>query len=258
METTKASVRFDANLQFSIWVYQAAKVRMLDFMYDFLFACCDTRKFQFMQTDTDSLSVALAGDGTLRSCVRPDKMALFDELEPHFIESAATKKLPGYFKVESEATHTICLGSKTILHKLVEGTAAKPFKSSTKGMRKSDPLCSDLMSWRDVLINGGNRTTDHTGFRLHPGYQDQALKKTMATYQIVKVGISGRYDKRQLHADEHGNLLWTSPLPRSAEAPVINWDEDKSTLENLLRKSRSRKWVPVEEADAAGKRRRVE
>ena len=246
-EAMKTSVHFNANLQASIWTYQGAKVRMLGFMYDFLYKCCDTQKIQFMQTDTDSLTVALGGDGSLRSCVLPERLELFDTLSPQYIESADTKKDPGFFKVESSATHTICLGSKSILHKLVPGTG-KDFKSSTKGMRKSDPLCSDLDAWKDTLSSNKQQHTVQKSFLLHPGWSDKKRKRTMCSFEIQKVGLSARYDKRRLHADDEGNLLWTSPLTPSAEEPVINWDMARPVSENILRKCRSLRWLPVEEA----------
>ena len=72
----KNKVTINRPFQVGIVVYQLAKLRMLEFYYDFLDHYLDRRDYELIQMDTDSLYFALSCD-TLEEAARP-------ELKNHF------------------------------------------------------------------------------------------------------------------------------------------------------------------------------
>ena len=57
--------------QCGIAVYQLAKLRMLEFYYDFLDNYVDRRDFEYIYMDTDSAYFAISGE-SLRDVVKPE------------------------------------------------------------------------------------------------------------------------------------------------------------------------------------------
>jgi len=70
VECLKKSVKENLPLQISFFVYGYAKLRMLEFYFDFLLHFIDRQDFQCVQSDTDSLCMAFSGE-TLAVCVKP-------------------------------------------------------------------------------------------------------------------------------------------------------------------------------------------
>ena len=58
----KRQVTITRPYQCGIAVYQLAKLRMLEFYYDFLDKFCDRRDFELIQMDTDSFYMALSAN----------------------------------------------------------------------------------------------------------------------------------------------------------------------------------------------------
>lgn len=54
LESRKMSVRIDHPYQVGIAVYQLAKIRILEFYYDFFDKYIDHRDFELVQKDTDN------------------------------------------------------------------------------------------------------------------------------------------------------------------------------------------------------------
>ena len=54
VQTRKPTVNHDLPIQIGFWVYSLAKMRMLEFSYDFLDKYFDRSKFELSQMDTDS------------------------------------------------------------------------------------------------------------------------------------------------------------------------------------------------------------
>ena len=71
VQTRKATINHDLPMQIGFWVYSLAKMRMLEFYYDFLDKFFDRSKFELSQMDTDSLYFALAGE-TLETILKPE------------------------------------------------------------------------------------------------------------------------------------------------------------------------------------------
>ena len=74
----KSVVRYNLPLHIGSFVYQYAKLRMLQFYYDFIDRYVDRSLFQYCEMDTDSAYIALAGE-SIDDLVRP-------ELREHFFQ----------------------------------------------------------------------------------------------------------------------------------------------------------------------------
>ena len=77
IESRKNKVTINRLFQVGIVVYQLAKLRMLQFYYDFLDPYIDRRDYEVIQMDTDSMYFALSYD-TLKEAVKPELMKEFE------------------------------------------------------------------------------------------------------------------------------------------------------------------------------------
>ena len=120
----------DINLPIQIryLILQYAKLRMLQFYYDYLDVYVDRGDFAYCEMDTDSAYMALSGP-TFASIVKPDMKDAYqraltgccrDNVDPEwFPHTCCTKhakydkRTPGLFKVEYEGHMMIDLFSKT-------------------------------------------------------------------------------------------------------------------------------------------------
>ena len=66
----KKTIKQDLPLQIGFFVYQYAKLRMLEFYFDFLDKFLDRSDFQYVEMDTDSAYIALAGE-SLEALIKP-------------------------------------------------------------------------------------------------------------------------------------------------------------------------------------------
>ena len=78
VEMAKKEIRYDLPLQIGFFVYSYAKLRMLQFYYDFLDKFIDRQDFEYVEMDTDSAYVALAGK-SLEELVKPHLRGQFYE-----------------------------------------------------------------------------------------------------------------------------------------------------------------------------------
>ena len=62
IEMNKSVVKYTLPLHIGFFVYQYAKLRMLQFYYDFAHRYVERPLFQYCETDTDSAYIALAGE----------------------------------------------------------------------------------------------------------------------------------------------------------------------------------------------------
>ena len=77
LESRKPRITIRRPFQVVIAVYQLAKLRMLEFYYDFLDKYIDRRDFELIQTDTDSNYIATSSE-RLEDIVRPELKAEFE------------------------------------------------------------------------------------------------------------------------------------------------------------------------------------
>jgi hypothetical protein len=154
----------------------------------------------------------------------------------------ASKARPGLYKVESEASCTIAIAPKCVIHNLINGKV----KSSLKGCARSDPLRYDSSKWMEVLDGGDEVACNLKSMRRS---QAKETKACYTYYECSKVALSNRYDKRQLLGDEDGNMHWTAPRRMNSKlAPVVVWDSRRTCMQNIDLIDRSKRWMLDDES----------
>ena len=160
IEMNKSVVKYTLPLHIGFFVYQYAKLRMLQFYYDFVDRYVERPLFQYCEMDTDSAYIALAGE-SIDGLVRADRRAHYfrhrsqwlpaeccDEHEDDYVcariagrpwtvtesccfaRKAFDKRTPGLFKVEWCGDGFVGLCSKTYY------CFGATDKYSTKGLSK--------------------------------------------------------------------------------------------------------------------------
>ena len=208
-EVSKLHKDIEMNLpiQIGFQILQLAKLRMLSFVYDFIMKYIHRDSFQIIQTDTDSLYLALSGS-SLKDCVHK-------HLLPEIIEqtelrcgdlgrhenaylprtcckthNADDNKTPGLFKIEFLGTKMLCLSSKTYVGTSTNGT----HKISCKGVNKMSVLRNNPIEiFESVLKDKKSRCGNNIGFRMHCG--------VMSTYTQTRSAFPYLYFKREVLAD---------------------------------------------------------
>ena len=195
VELRKSKINIDRPFQVGIVVYQLAKLRMLQFYYEFLDFYLDRRDFELIQMDTDSMYFALSRE-RLEDAIRPGYETQFEEEKKRWLAwNKWSNREPGLFKLEKEGTHAIALCSKCY-H--IKDQATGQAKVSSKGVNKRqnemrrERFERALAGDRDVVVN--------RGFRMRDG--------SMYTYEQRKLGLSAYYDKRWVLPDG----IHTEPL----------------------------------------------
>ena len=195
VELRKIKINIDRPFQVGIVVYQLAKLRMLQFYYEFLDFYLDRRDFELIQMDTDSMYFALSRE-RLEDAIRPGYETQFEEDKKRWLAwNKWSNREPGLFKLEKEGTHAIALCSKCY-H--IKDQATGQAKVSSKGVNKRqnemrrERFERALAGDRDVVVN--------RGFRMRDG--------AMYTYEQRKLGLSAYYDKRWVLPDG----IHTEPL----------------------------------------------
>ena len=78
LESRKPRITIRRPFQVGIAVYQLAKLRMLEFYYDFLDRYFDRKDFELIQMDTDSNYMAISAE-KLEDIVKPELQKEFEE-----------------------------------------------------------------------------------------------------------------------------------------------------------------------------------
>ena len=108
----KRQVTITRPYQCGIAVYQLAKLRMLEFYYDFLDKFCDRRDFELIQMDTDSFYMALSAND-FDDIIKPKMKELYKEEKKNWlVTDEYSKRVPGLFKAEFQGKRMIALTSK--------------------------------------------------------------------------------------------------------------------------------------------------
>ena len=192
VQSCKKSIKLNLPIQVGFFVYQYAKLRMLQFYYDFLDKYLNRSDFQTCEMNTDSAYIAIAGD-SVESLVNSELKAEFEADKCNWFPRTDTaehkafdKRTPGLFKVEWEGQGIIGLCSKTYYC-----FGAKD-KFSCKGVNKK---CNDINKdkYLNVLLTKQNSAGVNRGFRV--------VNNTMYTYEQVRDAFSYFYPKRKVLAD---------------------------------------------------------
>ena len=184
----KRQVTITRPYQCGIAVYQLAKLRMLEFYYDFVDKFCDRRDFEVIQMDTDSLYMALSAND-FDDIIKPDLKELYKDEKPNWlVTDEYSKRVPGLFKPEFKGKRMIALTSKCYFAD--NGKESIP-KFSCKGVSRRQ----NKMSWeryKNALFGALDKVTN-IGFRKKENH--------IVTYEQTKLGLSAYYDKRIVHED---------------------------------------------------------
>lgn len=119
VQSCKKTVKLNLPMQIGFFVYQYAKLRMLQFYFDFLDKYLDRSDFQYCEMDTDSAYIAISGD-SVESLVKPELEQEFQKDKCNWFPRTNTpenkaydKRTPGLFKEEWSGDGIIGLSSKT-------------------------------------------------------------------------------------------------------------------------------------------------
>ena len=187
LESRKSRITIRRPFQIGIAVYQLAKLRMLEFYYDFLDRYFDRKDFELIQMDTDSNYLAISGK-KLEDIVRPEMKAEFEKQKKNWLAwDKWSGRTPGLFKLECEGGRMIALCSKCYY---IDDRGEKK-KFSTKGMSKKQ----NNINWHrfKTALDGSKDMATNRGFRMRDG--------NIVTYEQEKLGLSAYYDKRWVLPD---------------------------------------------------------
>ncbi|KAJ8025632.1 hypothetical protein HOLleu_33244 [Holothuria leucospilota] len=189
----KRVIELDLPIQIGFFVYQYAKLRMLEFYYDFMIKFVHPEDFEYCEMDTDSAYLAISGD-SLDDVIKPDMRNAF-ELEKHLWfprtdtdeHKQHDKRTPGLFKLEWEGDGIVALNSKCYycFGSEKEKVSCKGVNSRSKHLTKENYL--------KVLRNCSSVQAQNMGFRL---WENQ-----MQTYIQEKTALSYLYIKRKVNED---------------------------------------------------------
>ena len=213
IECRKNKVTINRPSQVGIVVYQLAKLRMLQFYYDFLDHYLDRRDYELIQMDTDSMYFALSY-GTPEEAVKPELREQFEREKKNWLSwDKWSSREPGLFKLESEGTRAIALCSKCYF--VEDELSGKAKKSSSKGMSQAH---NELLWQRyEMALDGHKDMATNRGFRVHEG--------AMYTYEQRKLGLSAYYDKR-LGLSAYYDKRWVLPDGIHTEPKEFHLNEE--------------------------------
>ena len=216
VEMNKKTVKNTLPVHVGFFVLQYAKMRMLQFYYDFINRYVERPLYQYCEMDTDSAYLALAGesvDDLVTPALREHYFRHRSEWLPSEccddhrndyvrcrlanrpwvgdeacckVRRAFDKRTPGLFKVEWSGAGFVGLCSKTYY------CFGATDKYSTKGLNKRHNTI-DKDAFLAVLTNRRSGSGANRGFRVH--------KSTVLTYVQERAALTYFYAKRVVHED---------------------------------------------------------
>ena len=200
IKESKRTVMIKRPYQCGIAVYQLAKLRMLEFYYDFLDKYFSRQDFELCYVDTDSFYLAMSGESS-DEIVKPEMKQAYEADKNNWLATDKfSGKTPGLFTAAFVGTRGVWLTAKCYLVQ----NEANENKYSCKGVSKKhndlhfqrykDALDVFLKTRRDSELEEKDiDKTKNVGFRVY----DQGV----VTYEQNKLGLSVYYDKRYVLAD---------------------------------------------------------
>ena len=190
---TKKSISMNLPVQIGFFVYQYAKLRMLEFYYDFMDKFIDRSDFEYCEMDTDSAYVALSGE-SVDDLIKPELRAEYERVKFAWFPrdynaevSAFDKRTPGLFKTEFKGDGIIGLCSK--MYFCFNESEAK---FSCKGVNKyTNAINKD--TYLRVLRTKATGAATNRGFRVRGS--------SVFTYTQVKNAFAYFYGKRKVLDD---------------------------------------------------------
>ncbi|KAL5262388.1 hypothetical protein ACHWQZ_G007942 [Mnemiopsis leidyi] len=187
----KRVIKYDLPVQIGFFVYQYAKLRMLNFYFDVVDRFVSREDYNMLEMDTDSLYMALSGT-SLEEIVKPELRSEWERQKTIWFPSeenyAHDLREPGLFKVEWQGKGFVGLSAKTYF---CFSDDPKHDKLSTKGVNKSAGITrSDFLRVKE---------TKETVCAFNRGF----LVKNNQTfsYEMERKGLSFFYCKRKVLDD---------------------------------------------------------
>ncbi|XP_033729708.1 uncharacterized protein LOC117318890 [Pecten maximus] len=207
VENAKRTITYDLPIQLGYFILQYAKLRMLEYYYDFMDVFVDRSDFAYCEMDTDSAYMAISGK-RLEDIIKADKRQLYDnglygfchvrdvnaDNRVHWFprkccndHEKRDKRTPGLFKLEYEGDRIVSLSSKTYCV-----TKDDDIKFSAKGIQRKtiEDNSNAFRVYEDVLKTKETKSAVNIGFR--------ARNNTVFTYQQEKQGFTYFYCKREV------------------------------------------------------------
>ena len=189
----KKSMKLNLPMQIGFFVYQYAKLPMLEFYFDCIDKFLDRSDFEYCEMDTDSAYVALSGESIdalirpeLRVDYKPEKFNWFPR-DYNAEVKAYDKRTPGLFKTEFLGDGIIGLNSK--MYFCFNDSKAK---FSCKGVNKHTNSIN-----KDTYLNViQTKTTGHATNRVF-----RVRGNRVCTYTQVENAFTYFYNKRKVLAD---------------------------------------------------------
>ena len=235
LQFSKTKIKLDIPIQIAIFVVNLAKLRMLEFHYDLVDRLVDRSDYMLLETDTDSLYMALS-TSSFEEAVRPHLKEEYLKKVNGQCKDGPTQSLeffprscchkhalydkrePGVFKTEFEGDEMIGLCSKTYF---AENRELEKTKLSCNGVNRN-LVQNPKEVFKKVLKNKQPETCEKRGIR--------AKGNTMYTYKQSKIGFNYFYVKRKVLADGVSTVpldlvLKPAKRPRVGQA-MDHLDED--------------------------------
>ena len=208
-------------IQVACSIYDDSKLKMSQFYYDFVDKYLSRDDYQYIQMDTDSSYMALTAD--FEDLIKPE---LIDEYKKDRINwflrndnvenYKYDKRVPGLFKPEFFGAGIVALASKTYF---VKGFDKKESKYDRFYVRKDKFSCKAIQHkhncseitfdrYKSVLLENAISKVTNKGMRILNDKQvfdinsEVNQNRRMYGYEIEKVGLSGKYDKRVVLDDK--------------------------------------------------------
>ena len=214
-------------IQIGFFVYQYAKLRMLEFYYECLLKYLKRECFELCEMDTDSYYMAISSGESLDDIVH-DKQGFYQTYHTFFPSLSCKrcrdffvtekvkgntwlmkpccetrfkkdKRTPGLFKLEYTGDSIIALGAKDYICYDNVPSKANNIKSATKGLSKR---LNDIkpLKFMDVL------RSKRCGGGVNRGFT--VKKHKVFTYEQERKGLAYLYIKRKINPDR----ITTKPL----------------------------------------------
>jgi G:T-mismatch repair DNA endonuclease (very short patch repair protein) len=189
----KRKIKLDLPLTVALFVYSYAKLRMLQYVYDFMKRYFRSGSYQIVCSDTDSI-IAAYESRCLDDLVKPELLETYRNdarsgMKAFLATDQYSLRTPGLFKVELEATGIVALCAKTYFAWNDEDGSSK---CSSKGLSKKTNAFGSG-DYKHVLDNKVRGQGRNYGFRV--------IGDRLMLYQQDRAGLSYLYVKRRVHDD---------------------------------------------------------
>ena len=195
VEKTKRKINLDLSIHIGVFILNYAKLRMLEFYYDFLDYYLSREDFQILEMDTDSNYLEIAAE-RVEDLIKLELKEQFEREKHNWFVTPLVpqgKCTPGLFKVEFKGDKMIGLCSKSYCTELF-ATENSPgqVKFNMKGVNKGQ-FKNPMSQSEQVLTSMENFRACNSGIH--------AKDQSMVTYKQYKNALTYFHPKRKVLDD---------------------------------------------------------